>query len=76
MFRTQVNGIKGCRLRISIRNSIVNITYSQLAQVVIIILLYQTNKQKISAYFDAIYYKSGLQPHSNKPKVATWVIIT
>ncbi len=34
MFRMQVNGIKGCRLRMSGQNSIMYVTYSQLAQVV------------------------------------------
>ena len=57
MFRTQVNGIKGCRLRISIRNSIVNITYSQLAQVV-----------NIDISLRAIDYKVKVRPISENAR--------
>ncbi len=34
MFRTQVDGIKGCRPRINLHNRICCITYGHLAQVV------------------------------------------
>ena len=48
MLRTQVNGIKGCRLRVSIRNSIMYVTYSQLAQVVILSNFFQVMFRYVS----------------------------